>query len=114
MKTKTQVKVRELSALEHYSQLTGPEACRLFGISRTTLWKWVKAGRIPKPRYIEAREPRWRLGELVPLLEALPKMSDAPRGLKAQQGEEDSATTPKPAKKSHNVWECLGLSSPRG
>ncbi len=106
MKTKTQVKVRELSALEHYSQLTGPEACRLFGISRTTLWKWVKAGRIP--------EPRWRLGEPLPLLEALPKMSDVLRGLKAQQGEEDSATTEKPAKKSHNVWERLGLSSPKG
>lgn len=112
MKTK-KVNVRELSALEHYSQLTGPEACRLFGISRTTLWKWVKAGRIPEPRYIEAREPRWRLGELVPLLETLPKMSDAPRGFNAEQGGDELAPTEKPTNKSHNVWERLGLAKPR-
>lgn len=110
MKAKeAKVKLRELSALEYYSQLTSPEVCRLFGISRTTLWKWVREGRIPEPRYIEVREPRWRLGELVPLLEKLPRMKDAPRGFKAYE----AVPTEKPAKKARNVWDRLGLSSPK-
>lgn len=113
MRTKeAQVKARELSAVEYYSQLTGPEVCRLFGVSRTTLWKWVREGRIPEPRYIEAREPRWRLGELVPLLEKLPRMKDAPRGFKATSSD-DPAPTPKPTKKGRNVWERLGLAQPK-
>ncbi len=105
------LKARELSALEHYSQLTSPEVCRLFGVSRTTLWKWVREGRIPEPRYIETREPRWRLGELVPLLEKLPKMKDAPRGVRSYETE--AVAPSKGSKKGRNVWARLGLSSPK-
>ena len=101
---------RELSALEYYSQVSGPEACRLFGVSRTTLWKWVKAGRLPEPRYLGAREPRWRLGELVPLLEALPKMEDAPRGFKTSG--DDRLPVETPGRKGRSLWERLGLASP--
>ena len=103
------VAVRELSALEHYSQISGPEVCRLFGISRTTLWKWVKAGRLPEPRYVEAHEPRWRLGELVEVLEKQPRMRDAPRGAKGQV----KPVSQKPeSRKAQGVWERLGLSRP--
>ncbi len=107
---KAKVTVRELSALDYYSQVSGPEVCRLFGISRTTMWKWVKAGRIPEPRYIEAHEPRWRLGELVALLEKQPRMHDAPRGAKGQVEPTIQRAT---GKKAQSVWERLGLTKPQ-
>ena len=102
---------RELSALEYYSQVSSSEVCRLFGISRTTLWKWVKAGRIPEPRYVELREPRWRLGELVALLEGLPKMQDAARGLQAAQ--DNFSPGERPKRKGNDTWKRLGLSRPK-
>lgn len=109
--SKFNVSARELSALEFYSQLTGPEVCRLFGISRTTLWKWVKAKRLPEPRYLKEREPRWRLGELVPLLEELPKMGEAPRGIRSYEVETESP--PKSSNKGRSVWARLGLTQPK-
>ena len=101
--------MRELSALDFYSQISGPEVCRLFGISRTTLWKWVKAGRLPEPRYVEAHEPRWRLGELVAILEKQPRMRDAPRGVK---GQVEPVSQKLESRKAQSVWERLGLSRP--
>lgn len=85
---------------------------QLFGWkSRTTLWKKVAAGKIPEPRYPEPHEPRWRLGEIVEVLEKQPKMKDAPRGL---TGRVETGAPPSPThrKKSQSVWKRLGLSRP--
>lgn len=107
------MKARELSAVEFYSQVDATEVMRLFGWkSRTTLWKKVAAGKIPEPRYPEPHEPRWRLGELVEVLEKQPKMRDAPRGLSGQI-EADAPPPPTSGRKSQNVWERLGLSKPK-
>ncbi len=107
------VKARELTAVEFYSQVDAGEVMRLFGWkSRTTLWKKVAAGKIPEPRYPEPHEPRWRLGEIVEVLEKQPKMKDAPRGLTGRV-ETDVPTTPTSSRKGQSVWKRLGLAKPR-
>ncbi len=107
------MKARELTAVEFYSQIDAAEVMRLFGWkSRTTLWKKVAAGKIPGPRYPEPHEPRWRLGEIVEVLEKQPKMRDAPRGLTGRV-ETDTPTPPTSSRKSQSVWARLGLSRPR-
>ena len=104
------MKARELTAVEYYSQVDAGEVMRLFGWkSKTTLWKKVAEGKIPEPRYPEPHEPRWRLGEIVEVLEKQPKMKDAPRGLSGQVEADAPATS---RKKAQSVWERLGLSRP--
>jgi predicted DNA-binding transcriptional regulator AlpA len=104
------VKARELTAVEFYSQVGTNEVMRLFGWkSKTTLWKKVAEGKIPEPRYLEPHEPRWRLGELVEVLEKQPKMKEAPRGL---IGRVEAESPSKNSKKSQSVWERLGLLKP--
>jgi prophage regulatory protein len=39
------------------------EVCQRFGISRSTLWAWVKRGSCPRPFHI-GRSARWREAEL--------------------------------------------------
>lgn len=40
-------------------QLTDREVGQALGISRATVWRWAKAGRIPKPRKIGENSTRW-------------------------------------------------------
>jgi predicted DNA-binding transcriptional regulator AlpA len=107
------VKARELTAVEFYSQIAAKEVMQPFGWkSKTTLWKKVAEGKIPEPRYPEPHEPRWRLGEIVEVLEKQPKMKDSPRGLTGRV-ETDVPMSPPSRKKGQSVWERLGLSKPR-
>ncbi len=107
------MKARELTAIEFYSQVDANEVMRLFGWkSKTTLWKKVAAGKIPEPRYPEPHEPRWRLGEIVELLEKQPKMKDAPRGLSGRM-KRDIPARPTSNPKRKSVWEQLGLTRPQ-
>ena len=41
-----------------------PRVMALFGVSDTTLWRWGKEGRIPKPTLIGPRVSAWRVGDL--------------------------------------------------
>jgi len=107
------MKARELTAVEFYSQNGAKEVMKLFGWkSKTTLWKKVAQGKIPEPRYPEPHEPRWRLGEIVEVLEQQPRLKDAPRGLTGRV-ENDVPTPPTSNKKSQSVWARLGLAKPR-
>ncbi len=36
----------------------------LFGVSDTTVWRWSKEGRLPKPTQIGPRTTAWKVGEL--------------------------------------------------
>lgn len=109
------MKARELTAVEYYSQVSSKEVMQLFGWkSKTTLWKKVKSGQIPEPRYPEPGEPRWRLGEIVELLEKQPRMKDAPRGLNGRVDVDIPTPNAKPkGGKAQSVWERLGLTRPR-
>ena len=109
-------KKRELSALEYYSQIDSKEVCRLLGFkSRTTLWNWVKQGKLPEPRYPAPHEPRWRLGEIVELLEQQPRFRDIPTGLKGSVEADafrPSEKDPSRERQAVSVWERLGLKRP--
>jgi len=37
---------------------------RYFGVSRQTIWKWAKEGRLPKPHKISGNTTRWRNEEV--------------------------------------------------
>lgn len=41
-----------------------PVLKRLYGVSSATIWRGVKAGRIPKPRKLSPRTTCWNVGEL--------------------------------------------------
>lgn len=57
-------------ALKHFDQLPDSANVRqpvveaLFGCSSSTVWRGVKAGRIPKPRKLSDRVTGWNVGEL--------------------------------------------------
>ena len=40
-------------------QLTVYEVSKALGVSPATVWRWAKAGRIPKPRKIGENTTRW-------------------------------------------------------
>ncbi|MCE5294310.1 MAG: AlpA family transcriptional regulator [Chlamydiales bacterium] len=40
------------------------EAAHRYGISRPTIWRWVKNGKFPKPIKLSTGSTRWRLSEL--------------------------------------------------
>ena len=44
------------------------------GVSRTTIWRWTKAGKLPQPRRLGSNTTRWAVGEL---RQAVARMADA-------------------------------------
>lgn len=58
-----------LDPLDAHRRLTTKEVMALIGVkSKNTLWKRVREGKVPRPRYQAARQPRWILGEVVDAL----------------------------------------------
>jgi len=46
------------------------ELARRLGVTRTTVYRQVELGVLPKPVYVAARAARWRLDEVLQALEA--------------------------------------------
>ena len=40
-------------------QLTDKEVGKALGISRMSVWRWAKSGRLPQPRKLGANSTRW-------------------------------------------------------
>lgn len=58
-----------LDPLDAHRRLTTKEVMALIGVkSKNTLWKRVREGKVPRPRYQAPRQPRWTLGEVVDAL----------------------------------------------
>ena len=53
-------------------QLTDKEIAKALGISRMSVWRWTKAGRLPQPRKIGANSTRW---DSVEVMAAIRKMA---------------------------------------
>jgi predicted DNA-binding transcriptional regulator AlpA len=45
------------------------EVAALLGIGLSTAWRDAKSGAIPRPIYLSARAPRWRLADIQALIQ---------------------------------------------
>ncbi|MDY7091575.1 MAG: AlpA family phage regulatory protein [Acidobacteriota bacterium] len=61
------------------------------GISRVTLWRWERAGMVPKKRKIGPNTVGWLESEILEWLESRPTSS--PTGLDSEQGGDARAST---------------------
>lgn len=60
----------DLPLAERYRLLTTRQVMVLVGVrSRQSVWRYVKQGKLPKPRYLGPRRPVWRLGEILDSLD---------------------------------------------
>lgn len=51
-------------ALPASAQLAARKLAILLDVSEVTVWRWVKAGKLPRPRKIGANTTRFNVGEL--------------------------------------------------
>lgn len=51
--------------LEEERLIRLPEVMRLIGIQRSTVWAWVKQGKLPKPRKLSPKLSVWQYSEIV-------------------------------------------------
>ncbi len=58
-------------AVEQDRLLGVASLCALLDVSRITIYRAIAAGRLPTPRYVTPRQPRWSLVEVKAALEKL-------------------------------------------
>ena len=49
----------------------------MLGVSRTTIYEWLRAGKLPRPIYLVTRAPRWRADEIAEWIERASEARDA-------------------------------------
>jgi len=55
-----------LTAFERYQELNMNQVAKLIGVtSRQSVWRYIKEGKLPEPRYLAPKRPVWRLGEVL-------------------------------------------------
>ena len=96
-----------LSAVESFKELNTRQVMEYIGATSTqTVWAYVKAGKLPKPRYIRPHSPLWRLGEVLDHTHKLMQDYDeGPRGLVGRVGE--TRASEKPSSAAEKVRERL-------
>ena len=101
----------DLTVHERFIQLNTKQVMQLVGTeNRSTLWKYVKEEKLPKPRYIAKHRPLWRLGEVVDTFgQYLEPYDAAPRSFRG-----DKTAAPEPVKQKGSgaaarIRERLGL-----
>ena len=63
--------------------LTGRELCTLFGVSRSTLYRYVEQGLLPPPLKLGPRCSRWQKHEMLEALRGRVRMRDTAVSRKA-------------------------------
>jgi len=53
--------------------LTAKQAAAELGIGRSTFWRDVGVGHLPRPYYVAPRAPRWLLSEIRAILASCPR-----------------------------------------
>jgi predicted DNA-binding transcriptional regulator AlpA len=79
-----------LTMSERYQNLNTKQVMKYLGVtSRESVWKDVREGRLPKPRYLAPHRPVWRLGEVIDHLEGkLQPFEAEARGFKGDSPQE--------------------------
>lgn len=72
-KASKQVMVPDFDALADSGFVRLPSLLLLFACSRATIWRWVKAGKLPAPKKLSHRVTAWNVGELRLVLSAYMK-----------------------------------------
>jgi len=76
-----------LDPLDAHRRLTTKEVMALIGVkSKNTLWKRVREGKLPQPKYQAPKQPRWVLGEVVDALATAEPGYPAPPQVEANRG----------------------------
>ncbi len=74
----------KMSVFEREKRLSTKGMMELLDVSRQTVWRRVKAGKLPKPIYLESHQPRWKFGEVMDWIEGFEQPYEAEaRGLKS-------------------------------
>lgn len=63
-KASKQVKLPDWDSLSDSGFVRLPHLLLLFACSRATIWRWVKAGKLPAPKKLSHRVTAWNVGEL--------------------------------------------------
>ncbi|MCH1926394.1 AlpA family phage regulatory protein [Shewanella sp. C32] len=50
--------------IENSRLVRKPELEQLLGIKRTTLWRWIKSGKFPKPTLVQSGRSYWRFEDI--------------------------------------------------
>lgn len=45
--------------------LTTNDLCKFYQVNRSTIHRWVREGKLPKPNFIGSRSPRWTQEQIV-------------------------------------------------
>ena len=92
-----------LGMAERYQNLNTRQVMKYLGVtSRESVWKDVREGRLPKPRYLAPHRPVWRLGEVVDHLEGKMQPYEAEaRGFKGDSPQERKEKASKPTKEAN-------------
>ncbi len=98
-----------LTAFEALKELSCRQVADYVGVTRTaTVWKYVKEGKLPQPRYLAPYRPIWRFGEVIDHTHALmQKPSDSVQGFK---GEALARDVHEKSSKLSKLKKRLGLS----
>ena len=64
--------LKNFDALPDSAHVRLPTVAALWGCSPVTVWRSVKAGRIPAPRKLSPRTACWNVGELRRALQSVP------------------------------------------
>jgi predicted DNA-binding transcriptional regulator AlpA len=96
-----------LSNAERYKNLSTKQVLEYIGATRReTVWAYVRLGKLPKPRYLRAHRPVWRLGEVLDHLEhKMLGYDERQRGLRGEVAKQ----APKALTTAERMRERFGL-----
>lgn len=57
-------RVADATVRENDQFLTDRDVAERYRVTRQSVWRWAKSGRLPKPIYLAPHTPRWRLSDL--------------------------------------------------
>jgi len=98
-----------LTAFEALKELSCRQVADYVGVTRTaTVWKYVKEGKLPQPRYLAPHRPIWRFGELIDHTHAI--MQTPNKAVQGFKGEALATDATKNSSTLNKLKKRLGLS----